>query len=362
MKKSNFPLVSVCALAAVAVAVWFTGCGGDGDGGGGKTSTPFLNLGTAPIGGAFHPVGDAISETLNNHKPADAVYKSVQAKGTNGSQHNIRQLGDGTLQLAISNSAISYFAVRGEKSWEKKYDIRAVATLAPNVAMFITKADSGIKSISDLKGRKVCVGPPGAGFEMFVGPILAEHGIKWDEFTPRYDTQIGAVDQLTDGTAVAAFIGGAVPTASILQACSTFDVHFIPFDPAVRDTLVEKYPFFSPFTIPQEKYPDLTADFDGFNVGSMHLITLASQSEELIYQLTKTIWENRKEIADKHPAGKALNEKNAARFTGTEFHPGAIKFYKEIGIWKEEAGEGNSEETPSGNTEAESAAGANKAE
>lgn len=178
---------------------------------------------------------------------------------------------------------------------------------------------------------------------------------------------------LGDGSADAAFLGGAVPTGSITQACSTHDIYFIPLDPAVRDTLVEKYPFFSPFTIAKDKYPDLTEDFQGLNVGSMHLITAASQSDDLIYQITKTIWENREEIAGKHPAGKALNEKNVARFTGTDFHPGAIKFYKEAGLWKEVPSgssekeptaneEKPAEEKPADNTEAESPAGENKAE
>lgn len=364
MKKYNFPLVTFCALATVALVAGFSGCG-EGEQ---TNGTPFLSLGTAPIGGAFHPVGVAISETLNANKPEDSAYRQVQAKGTKGSQHNIRQLTDGDLQLAISNSAISYFAVRGEKTWEKKHSIRAVLTMAPNVAMFIAKADSGIKTISDLKGKKVCVGPAGAGFEMFVGPILEEHGVTWDDIDPVNASQSGAVDLLSDGGADAAFLGGAVPTGSITQASSTFDVHFIPFDPDVRKTLVEKYPFFSPFTIAKDKYSALKEDFAGLNVGSMHVITSATQSEDLIYQVTKTAWENREDIAGKHPAGKAINEKNAARYTGTDFHPGAIKFYKEVGIWKEEgadekpAEEKPAEEQPAGNTEAESPATEENAE
>ena len=382
MKRTAFTMRSLCASAVLAAAVSFSGCNGSSDtdgsatgGGTGPTrSTPFLSLGTAPVGGAFNPVGVAISETLNNNRPADTIYRKVQAKGTKGSQHNIRQLDDGTLQLAMSNSAISYFAVRGEKSWEKEYDIRAVVTMAPNVAMFITKSDSGITTISDLKGRKVCVGPAGAGFDMFVSPILEEHGVGWDEIKPVNATQSGAVDLLSDGGADAAFLGGAVPTGSITQAASTFKVLFVPFDPQVRAKLVEKYPFFSAFTIPRDKYKSaLTEDFSGLNVGSMHLITSAGQSDELIYQLTKSIWENREDIAGRHPAGRAINEKNAARYTGTDFHPGAIRFYKEIGIWPEAAaaetgGEASEEggEKPADNdagdgTEAESAAGDGKA-
>ena len=321
---------SLLTLAACLVA----GCNSSSDSSDGSSSgnkRQFLSMGTAPVGGAFPVVGGAIAEVLNNHK--DSIDWKVQAKGTKGSQENIRRLQQGEMQLGMSNAAISYFAARGEGSWKKEYDIRSICTLAPNVALFITRADSGIQSISDLKGKRVITGPAGAGFQMFIEPILNEHGVEWSEITSLNATQSGAVDQLGDSSADAAFLGGAVPTGSITQAASTFDVHYVPLDADVRQKLIDKYPFFYPATIPAGTYKGLDSDYDGLNVGSMHLITSASQDEELIYQLTKTIWNNRAEVAEKHPAGKALNEKNVARDTGVEYHPGAVRFYKEEGIW-----------------------------
>jgi TRAP transporter TAXI family solute receptor len=306
----------------------------------------FLSMGTAPVGGAFPVVGGAIAEVLNAHK--DTIDWKVQAKGTKGSQENIRRLQQNELELALSNAAISYFAARGEGTWNQKYDVRAIATLAPNVALFIARADSGIQSIADLKGKRVITGPAGAGFQMFIEPILAEHGVAWDEITSLNATQSGSVDQLGDGSADAAFLGGAVPTGSITQAASTFEVQFVPFDDATRQTLIEKYAFFHPATIPAGTYNGLDSDFAGLNVGSMHLITSAAQDEELIYQVTKTIWENREEIAAKHPAGKAINPKNVARDTGIEYHPGAVKFYKQAGIWPTAEGEVPAQEESSG--------------
>jgi len=336
------------AVALIGVTTFFAGCkdGEETDPNNGdpiSSSGPsFLSMGTAPIGGTFPIVGDAIAQTLNTHK-GDNNWK-VQAKGTKGSQENIRGLAKGDLQLALSNSAISYFAFRGESSWDQKYDIRAVVTMAPNVAMFVTKAGSGIKSIADLKGKRVVIGPAGAGFEMFVGPILEEHGVKLEDIDKVNSPQGPAVDMLGDGSADAAFLGGAMPAAAISQACASFDTLFIPFDPEVRQRLIDKYPFFHPITIPEDTYQGHEEPFDGLNVGSMHVITSASADEERIYQLTKTIWENRADIAATHGAGKAINEKNAARYTGTDFHPGAIRFYKEAGIWPET--EGGSEAPP----------------
>jgi len=304
-------------------------------GGKGSAGKRFLKLGTAPIGGAFNSVGGALAEVINRHK-ADGVGK-FEAAATKGSQQNIRNIDQGELDFALSNSAITYFAVRGEGKWDKKYNIKTVMTLAPNVAMFITIKGSGIKQIVDLKGKRVCVGPAGAGFEYFVGPLLEAHGVSYDDFSPQHASQSGAVDLLGDGSIGAAFLGGAVPTASIVQACSSKDVVFIPFDPKALAQLTAKYLFFRPATIPAGTYSDLKKDFHGLNVGSMHLITSGSQDEELVYQVTKTIYENRAEVVKRHPAGKAINPKVCVMHTGTDFHPGAIRFYKEIGIWPKKA-------------------------
>ena len=325
MNRPRISLPTGLLLAVLAMLpLSLTGCGGE--------KVQFISIGTAPIGGAFNAVGNDLAEVLNNNK-GDNNWK-FQAKGTKGSQDNIRQLVKGDLQIALSNSAISYFAVRGEGGWDKKYKIQAIMTLAPNVAMFVTTEKTGIKTIADLKGKNVIVGPSGAGFDMFVEPILKEHGVEFSQFAKKMnDTQSGAVDKLADGNADAAFLGGAVPTGAIVQACANQDVVFIPFDEKVKATLVEKYPFFNPITIPKAKYADLKEDYKGLNVGSMHLITSADASEDLVYKITKTLWEHRKDIS--HPAAKFIRENNAARYTGTEFHPGAVKFYKEIGIWKE---------------------------
>lgn len=340
---SSRPPVAIPVL--LIAAALFAGCkGGDTTVDGQPGGPTFLSMGTAPIGGTFPIVGDAIAQTLNAHK-ADNNWK-VQAKGTKGSQANIRGLEKGDLQIALSNSAISYFAFRGESSWDQKYDIRAVVTMAPNVAMFVAKADSGIQSIADLKGKRVVIGPAGAGFEMFVAPILEEHGVKLDEIDAVNAPQGPAVDMLSDGAADAAFLGGAVPAAAISQACATYETVFIPFDPEVKQRLIDKYPFFHPITIPGNTYQGHDEPFEGLNVGSMHVITSASADEELIYQITKTTWENRAEIAAKHGAGKAINEQNAARYTGTDFHPGAIRFYREVGIWPESETSDNAASPP----------------
>ncbi len=320
------------ACISLAIALFISGsCAREGGSPDGSSERHFLSIGTAPPGGAFFVVGGALADVLNQN-PGEETW-DVTAEATKGSQENIRRLQKGELDLALSNAAITYFAVRGAEGWDGDYDMRVVMTLAPNVAMFITPEGSGVREISDLKGKRVVVGVAGAGFEFFVKPLLGAHGVTYEDFTPLYNTQSGSVDMLSDGAASAAFLGGAVPTASITQATTSREIHFVPYSNEAKAELVERYPFFRPASIPSGTYRGQDEDFLGLDVGSMHLITTAQMDEELIYNITRTLYEKRAGVVERHAAGRAISPENVIRNTGTDFHPGAIRYYKEIGIW-----------------------------
>ena len=323
--------VSSVSRLLVLLAGLTAACGGGSSDG--EASRVFLSTGTAPPGGAFFVVGSALAEVVNEF--AGELGYSVTAEATSGSQENIRRLASGELDFALSNAAITYFAIRGESGWDRAYPVRTVMTLASNVALFIAPGGTGIETLDQLRGKRVTVGPAGAGFEYFVEPMLAAHGITYDDFRPLNATQQAAVDMLTDGSADVVFLGGAVPTASITQAAASMDIVFLPFDETARQQLIEGFVFFRPATIPAETYRGQTEAFEGLDVGSMHLITAADADDELVYNVTKLLYENRERVVEKHAAGRAINPNNVVRDTGTEFHPGAIRFYREIGIWPE---------------------------
>ena len=293
----------------------------------------FISIGTAPVGGAFFPVGTAIAEVVGGNTPEQNW--EVTAEATKGTQENIRRLTSGDLEFALANAAISYFAVRGEGAWEKQHDIRSVMTLAPNVGLFITPQSSGIETFADLRGKRVVVGPAGAGFTYFLQPILAAHGITYEDFTPINSTYMGAVDLLADGSAAAAFMGGAIPTPAVIRAAAAQELFFIPFDETAKAALFNDYPFFHAITVPAATYSGQDVPFATMNVGSMHLITSEDADEAMVYAFTKTLYTNGAEVVKRHGAGKAINAKNVVKDTGTPFHPGAMRFYREIGIWPE---------------------------
>lgn len=323
-------LVLLGLLALIGVS-----CSPSGEPQDSQASRRFLSVGTAPPGGAFFVVGGALSEVLQAH--AGSSSWQVTAEATKGTQENIRRLTAGDLDLALANAAISYFAVRGEGKWESPQPIQAVMTLAPNVALFLSPESAEVDSIGDLSGRRVVIGPAGAGFEYFVGPILEAHGVAYEDLTVLHNTQAAAVDMLADGSAVAAFLGGAIPTASITQATSTQQIVFVPFEDTAVEDLVTNYPFFDRVTVPAATYRGQDEAFFGLNVGSMHLITSADQDEELIYEVTRALWEHRAEVVEKHAAGRAIQPEVVVRDTGIDFHPGAVRYYREIGIWPSEA-------------------------
>ena len=138
-----------------------------------------------------------------------------------------------------------------------------------------------------------------------------------------------------DVQAALAPVIAAAETLAGIKAASGRDVLLVPFDEEQRQALIEEYPFFEGVEVPADTYPGQSDPYAGLDVGSMHLIASADADEDLVYRVTKTIYEKRERVVEKHAAGRAINPNNVVRDTGTEFHPGAIRFYREIGIWPE---------------------------
>ncbi|MBL8852672.1 MAG: TAXI family TRAP transporter solute-binding subunit [Planctomycetaceae bacterium] len=316
------------------VSLFSVGCGGtSGDGTASTGKRLFISVGTAPAGAVFNSVGSAICEVVNENR-GDLNW-TANAEATGGSMENIRLLSQDKLQFAMSNASITYFAVRGTEGWEQKHDVQSVISLFPNIAMFVTLANSGIQNIADLKGKRVYIGPEGAGFEYFIKPILEAHGLKLSDLEVRYGTQQEATEMLSDGTVVAAMLGGGTPNPAITQVAQGNAIRFLPYEESAKQKLLEQYPFFTAATIPAGTYNGIDGEFAGLSVGWAHLIVHQSQDEETVYQLTKLLWENREKIATRNRAAAGIKPETAAQTTGVPYHAGAEKYFREIGIWPE---------------------------
>ena len=295
------------------------------------TQKQFVTVGTATQGGVYSLVGNAIANTIEAGK--GELNWSVTAQGSKGTQENIRSLTAGNIQFGMSNAAIAYYALRGEGNWKEKQEIRSVATLAPNICAFVTTKESGIKTIADLKGKRVVLGPPGAGFQAFLGPVLQAHGLSYDDVEVKNGGFLQAAEMLKDGGADAAFMGGVPPNGIVQGLCKDRDIVFVKLNDDIAESLKD-LPFYAAATVKAGTYEDLAEDLSTVNVGNMQLITHADVDEEVVYQFTKLLYENRETIAEQHPAGKAINPKNVVKDVGIPFHPGAIRYFKEAGVMK----------------------------
>ncbi|MCI7331746.1 MAG: TAXI family TRAP transporter solute-binding subunit, partial [Selenomonadaceae bacterium] len=186
-------------LLAVAAVTVVAGCGGSQ--GGGKQ---FLNIGTGGTAGTYYPIGGAMAEILNENIEG----MNASAQSTGASVANINMLKDGEVDLAIVQNDITYYAVNGTEMFKdnKVDNIKGIAALYPETCQFVTLDSSGIKKISDLKGKRVAVGAAGSGAEANARQILAAYGITYDDIQVQYLSFGEGASALKDGNVDAAFL------------------------------------------------------------------------------------------------------------------------------------------------------------
>jgi TRAP transporter TAXI family solute receptor len=207
-----------------------------------------------------------------------------------------------------------------------------MAMLYPEVIQVIATADSGIETIEDLAGMKVAVGAPGSGTEVNARQILAEYGMTYDDLGKAdYLSFNEAADQLKNKQVDAAFVTGALPTSAVTEVTQTADIVVVAMDGAKIATLAEKYPFYTEVSIPGDTYNGMTGDVTSAAVMAM-LIVPEDLSEDLVYNMTKSIFEQRQVIIDTHARGNDIKLETALAGMPIDLHAGAQKYYDEQGI------------------------------
>jgi TRAP transporter TAXI family solute receptor len=334
LARKLFPAVMLAALAIVGA------CAGGEDAGsaanGGSTGMPSrIKIASGNVGGAYFPMGNAIAQVLSTKVPG--LLATGEASG--GSSQNIRMLDNRQIDFALSNASITFPAVRGgSDGFEKPYPVRAVLTLHSSVNLFLSLKDSGITKIADMRGKRVSVGPAGGGWDAYTKPILAAHGLTFDDFNPVYEGQSSAVDMLTDGNVDAIFVGGSIPHATIMSATAQHDINYVLFDETALDRVNAERPTIRKFPVPANTYKGQTMELWAVDSGPAQLITRADADPEFIYLVTKTLYENREAIAKMTPAGKEITPERAGMDIGVPYHEGSLRYFKEINIWTPKTG------------------------
>ncbi len=305
-------------LAAVLV-LGLAACGG--------AST--MTMGTGSPTGTYYAYGGIVGQYITNNAGI-----TVNAVSTGGSKDNIQGIDAGDYQLGTVQSDVMHYAWNGSRSFEtdgKITSFRTVAGLYAEAVQLVT-VNPEIKSVSDLKDKKVSIGAPGSGVFFNAMDVLAAAGLTENDIKPQYQNFDESADALKDGKIDAAFIVAGAPTPAITELSMTnANTRIVPIDGDIAQKLMQDNTFYSVYKIPAETYKNQTEEIATVTVKAT-LIVSADASEDAVYKLTAAIFDNMDAIAKEHAKGAELSLENATEGLTVPFHAGAAKYFKEKGI------------------------------
>ena len=290
-----------------------------------------LSMATAGPSGTFFPLGGAISGIVNNH--FDKVNITVEASG--GSVNNAHLMGGKEVELAIMQNDIAYYATNGMEIFkDTKYEnLRAVCRIYPDTTHVIARGDGSVKSLEDFKGKRVSVGAPGSAIEVTLRQMLECVGVTYADFTPLFLSFSETAEHFKDGHLDAFLINAGVPASLIMDLGTLNKMTLIPVEGKVREDLLKAYPFYTAVEIPANTYKNQTEPFQTVAVQAL-LIADEDVPDEAVYGITKAIYEHLDDIATANNAASGMSLETALDGVGIPIHPGAEKYYKEVGLLK----------------------------
>ncbi|MBV7300038.1 TAXI family TRAP transporter solute-binding subunit [Enterovibrio paralichthyis] len=296
----------------------------------------FVTIGTGGVTGVYYPTGGAICRLVNKTKKEHGIRCSVESTG--GSIYNINTIRAGELDMGIAQSDWQYHAYNGTSKFEEQgpyKDLRAVFSVHPEPFTVVARADSGIKTFDDLKGKRVNVGNPGSGQRGTIEVLMDEMGWTMADF--KQVSELKAAEQskaLCDNKIDAMVYTVGHPSGAIQEATTACDSVIVDVNNAAAQKLVADNDYYRKATIPGGMYRGNDGDVQTFGVGAT-FVSSAEVPEEVIYNVTKAVFENFDDFRRLHPAFANLNkEEMVADGLSAPLHPGALKYYKEAGLIK----------------------------
>ena len=319
MNLGRFGRIISAAALLIFSTVLLVGCGGSG-------SNKFINIATGGTAGTYYPIGGAMAEILNKAIPG----MNASAQSTGATVANINMLKEGSVDLAIVQNDITYYAVNGTEMFKDKKveNLRGLAALYPETCQIVTLESTGIKSVADLKGKRVAVGAAGSGAEANARQILEAYGITYDDIDEQYLSFGEAASALKDGNVDAAFVTAGFPTAAVQDITSQNKVRLLPIESDKADALIAKYPFYTKTTIPAGTYAGFDEAVPGISVMAM-LVATDKVDEALGYDITKALFDNLDKLQAAHSAAKQITKESAKDGMSIDLNAGAERYYKE---------------------------------
>lgn len=281
-----------------------------------------LRIGTASLGGAFYPMGQSISNLVNKYAGDDISMVPVV---TGGSVQNPRLIDSGEVEIAITNNNLAVLAVNGKGPYKSgAIEMSAVAALHPSVLHMIVLEDSDIKTIEDLKGKRVAVGPAGGGTLGFMNFLLPLHGMSMDDIVPSFLSYSDGFSQLSDGNVDAAFALSGYPAGAVMQAAAGNKLRFISFSDGIMDKALEKNGAFKSVEIPADVYG--TAE-PGQVIGVNNMLIVPnSLSADVVEKIVASVFDHLEEFQEENANAKQIDPANSMKLA-IPLHEGAARYF-----------------------------------
>jgi len=297
----------------------------------------FVTIGTGGITGVYYPAGGAISEMVNKKFAEYGIKATVES--TAGSVYNINAVLHGDLDFGICQSDRQYEAVHGLAEWKSKgpqKNLRSIFTIHPESITLIASVNSGIKSVSDLVGKRVNIGNPGSGQLQNSKDVLKAFGISLKDIHAEYVKAVEAPLLLQDGRIDAFFYTVGHPNGNIKEATSgRIKVRIVPIVGPDVAKLLSNHPYYAKATILHKFYP-MAANTENIETVGVKatLVTSKKEPANIVYAITKEVFDHLKQFKKLHPAFAVLTKKNMLEGMSAPVHKGALKYYRETGLIK----------------------------
>ncbi|WP_338040676.1 TAXI family TRAP transporter solute-binding subunit [Nitratireductor luteus] len=305
----------------------------------------FFRIGTGGTAGTYYPIGGLIANAISNppgSRPCEEGGSCgvpgliATAVSANGSVANVNAIAGGSLESGFSQSDVATWAHSGTGIWEDRDPVeklRAIANLYPETIHLVASAESGIDSVDDLAGKQVSLDEPGSGTLVDARIILGAYGLSEEDIEAHYLKPDQAAERMRDGAMDAFFFVGGFPAGAIAELASQHDITLVPISGEEADAVKGDYTFFAENVVPGGTYEGVDEDVTTLSVGAQW-ITSADQPEDLIYEITKALWnDNTRKLLDSgHQKGRQITLDTALDGIGIPLHPGAEKFYREAGV------------------------------
>ena len=287
-----------------------------------------LNIVTGGTGGVYIVLGAGLADVLSKKMKIAA-----SAQQTTASVDNMKFIGQGKADVAFTLADTAFDAMKGNAPFTEKVDAQAIAVIYGNYTHIVVKADSGINSIADLKGKRVSVGAAGSGTETIANRVLESYGLDANKDIQR--ERLAAADSangVRDGKLDAFFFSGGLPVGAVSDLANSVNIKLLSDTDAIKK-MSDKYgPFYVPGKVPAGTYkgvPETTVS----SVQNL-LVVNAKFDPAFVKAILQTMFDNKSDLEIIHSAAKEMTLQGASVGSPIPFHPGAIDFYKAKGVWK----------------------------